>query len=139
MGNTDKIQRQAGIGAHSQYGGTNESNKIKETVGKKQMRRQGRETKELEAGIDYRKRVSLGRKKMEIERKVRFERQVGGNAEDWKQNETQNKGRMAYACCVSSRQVQPAIIAAGACFGPMAAGLSTLKGSNPARDSGNCC
>ena len=86
MGNTAKIQRQADTGAHSQYSGTTETNRIKETVGKKWMRGQGRETKELEAGIDYRKRLSLGQKKTEIERKVRFETQVGGNTEDWKQN-----------------------------------------------------
>lgn len=30
------------------------------------MRGQGRDTKELEAGVDYRKRVSLGQKKMQI-------------------------------------------------------------------------
>lgn len=102
MGNTEKIRRQAGIGAHSQYSGTTETNKIKGTVGKKWVSGQSRETKEWEAGIDYRKRVSLGQKKMEIERKVRFERQGGGNTQNWKQKETQNKGRMAYACHVPS-------------------------------------
>lgn len=101
MGNKGKLQRQADIGAHSQYSGTTETNKIKETLGKKWMRGQGREMKELKAGIYYRKRVSLGQKEMETERKVRFERQVGGNTEDWKQNETQNTGRMVYACCVN--------------------------------------
>lgn len=52
------------------------------------MREQGRQTKELEAGVDYRERVNLRQKKTEIERKVRFERQVGENTEDWKQNLT---------------------------------------------------
>jgi len=51
------------------------------------MRRQGRETTELEAGIDTRKRASLGgQNKAEIERKLRFERQVGGNTDSWKWN-----------------------------------------------------
>lgn len=38
------------------------------------MRGQDRETKAAEAGSDCRKRVSVGHKKKEIERKVRFER-----------------------------------------------------------------
>lgn len=53
-------------------------------------------------------------------------------------NKTQNKGRMAHACCVRLHGVQPAAIAVGSCFDSMAAVFCSFKGSNPEGDSDNC-